>query len=328
MKPGHVIYLIMATTCLKCGSQSWDNAFVDCTKCEDCVIHRYCLDIIPDTVDEYVTWYCEDCQEDIAPSTEEARGSGSKNIRDTNSTDPEDQIFKDGPSCGVHSKQKHNDISNSMENKQESRLEPYGHDCVQGHLIHSSNGALEKLQTSSDYEENSRLICNTARNSDVCEISYLGNPTPIWQDHHIPAQPVEDPIWRGDFVIINEKKANYDGFVAHISNKACSKVCEEARLLNKLLHFEMLPVSDVWPKSFKKSAPDENIGLYFLPADIGSEKVFDKLVDYMDAHKVGLKATIENAELLLFTSTELPLVYWRFQGRYYLWGVFRGKQAV
>lgn len=295
------------------------------------MLHRYCLDIIPDTVDEFVTWYCEDCQEDITPSTEEARDSGSKKIRDANSTDTEEQIFEDGPSHGIHSKKKHNNSSNSMENKQESRLVPYGHDCVQGHLIHSSssNGAFEKLQTSSCYEENSRLICNTAHNSDLSEISYLGNPTPIQKDHQIPAQPVEDPIWRGNFVIINKKKDNYDGFVAHISNKACSKVCEEARSLKKLLHFEMHPKSDVWPKSFQKSSPsDENIALYFLPADIGSEEVFDNLVEYMMGHELGLKATVENAELLLFTSIELPLLYWRFQGRYYLWGVFRGKQAA
>ncbi|KAK1404053.1 hypothetical protein POM88_003658 [Heracleum sosnowskyi] len=320
----------MATTCLKCGSESWDNAFVDCTRCGDCVLHRYCLDIIPDTPDEIVAWYCEDCQEDITPSTEEAHGSGSKNIRDTDFTDTE-MIIEDGPSHGVYSRQKHDNSSNSMENKQESCLVPYGQDRVQDHLIHtsSSNGAFEKLRTSSDYEENSRLICNTAHNSDVSEISYLGDPTPIQQDHHIPAQPVEDPIWRGNFFIINEKKNNYDGFVAHISNKACSKVCEEARSLSKLLHFEMHPKSDVWPKSFEKSAPsDENIALYFLPTDRGSEKVFDNLVDYMMADVLCLKATVGNAELLLFTSMELPLLYWRFQGRYYLWGVFRGKQAA
>lgn len=154
--------------------------------------------MIPHTLDEIVTWYCEDCQEDITPSTEEARGSGFMNIKDTNSIDTEEQIFEDGPSHGVHSGQKHNNSSNSMENKHESRLVHYGHDSVQGHLIHSpsSNEAIERLQTSSDNEENSRLICNTAYDSDVSEISYLGNPTPIQQDHHVPAQPVEDPIWR------------------------------------------------------------------------------------------------------------------------------------
>lgn len=156
------------------------------------------MDIIPDTPDEIVTWYCEDCQEDVTPSTEEARGSGSKNIRDTNTTDISEQIFEDGLSHGVHSRQKQNSSSDSMENKQESCLVPYGHDCEQGHLIHSSlsNGEFEKLQTSSCDGEDSRLICNTAHNSDVSKILCLGNPTPIQQDHLIPAQPVEDPIWR------------------------------------------------------------------------------------------------------------------------------------
>lgn len=41
-----------------------------------------------------------------------------------------------------------------------------------------------------------------------------------------------------------------------------------------------------------------------------SERVFDNLVDYMIGHELALKASVENAELLLFTSVELPLVYW------------------
>ncbi|WOG92406.1 hypothetical protein DCAR_0311672 [Daucus carota subsp. sativus] len=215
----------MATTCLKCGSQSWDNAFVCCSRCEDCVVHRYCLDVIPNTLDEIVTWYCEDCQEDLTPSTKEAHGSGSMNIRDTNSTDTEDHM--------------------------------------------------------------------------------------------------------GAFVIINKKRGTYDGVVAHISNKACSKVCEKARSLENFLHFEKHPKSDVWPKSFQNSLPsDESIALYFLPADRSGEEVFENLVDYMIGDEIALKATIEDAELLVFSSTELPLSYWRFQGKYYLWGVFRGKRAA
>uniref|UniRef100_A0A162AIE1 AIPP2-like SPOC-like domain-containing protein n=1 Tax=Daucus carota subsp. sativus TaxID=79200 RepID=A0A162AIE1_DAUCS len=437
-------------------------------------VFSYCLDVIPNTLDEIVTWYCEDCQEDLTPSTKEAHGSGSMNIRDTNSTDTEDHMFEDGSSHGVHSAHNDNHSRNSVENEQESRLLPYGYDCVQEHVIRSSsrngafeeargsgftnteeqifeddpshgvpsghnhnhssismeceeesclapyghdcmqdpvihsssrdgafeeargsgstnirdtdstdteeqifedgtyhgihsghnhhhhssnsmdnkdesllvsyghncvqdnlvhssvsNGAFERLQMSSEYDVNPRLICNTAHNSDVSEISYLGNPTPLVQDHHIPAQPVKDPIWRGAFVIINKKRGTYDGVVAHISNKACSKVCEKARSLENFLHFEKHPKSDVWPKSFQNSLPsDESIALYFLPADRSGEEVFENLVDYMIGDEIALKATIEDAELLVFSSTELPLSYWRFQGKYYLWGVFRGKRAA
>ncbi|EYU23826.1 hypothetical protein MIMGU_mgv1a009890mg [Erythranthe guttata] len=39
-----------------------------------------------------------------------------------------------------------------------------------------------------------------------------------------------------------------------------------------------------------------------------------------------MRAIVQNAELLIFASTELPMLYWRFQGKYYLWGVFRAKQ--
>ncbi|KAL1803032.1 hypothetical protein ACET3Z_031679 [Daucus carota] len=80
-----------------------------------------------------------DCQKDITLSTEKAHGSGSMNIRDTNSTDTEDHMFEDGSSHGLHSGNHHNRSRNSMKNEEESRLVLYGHDCVQDHLIHSSS---------------------------------------------------------------------------------------------------------------------------------------------------------------------------------------------
>ncbi|KAL0323272.1 UNVERIFIED_CONTAM: hypothetical protein Sangu_1946500 [Sesamum angustifolium] len=58
------------------------------------------------------------------------------------------------------------------------------------------------------------------------------------------------------------------------------------------------------------------------------ERAFDHLVDEMMHNELGMRAVLQNAELLVFTSTQLPLPYWRFQDKYYLWGVFRGKQNL
>ncbi|CBI35492.3 unnamed protein product, partial [Vitis vinifera] len=90
----------------------------------------------------------------------------------------------------------------------------------------------------------------------------------------------------------------------------------------------MLPKFDVWPKSFQISQPsDDNIALYFFPENERYEKVFDRLVLDMVSHELAMQTVVENAELLVFASTELPLRHWRFHGKLYLWGVFRGKQV-
>ncbi|THF99359.1 uncharacterized protein LOC114313045 [Camellia sinensis] len=141
---------------------------------------------------------------------------------------------------------------------------------------------------------------------------------------YLLAQPIIDPIWRGNFSIYNKDYGLLDGVVAHLSSKACPKVCEEASLLPALLRSEILPKTDVWPKSFQKSEPcDDHIGLYFFSED----KRYESLVDDMMHQELALRAVVRNAELLVFPSTELPLLYWKFLGKYYLWGVFRPKKA-
>ncbi|KAH6782548.1 RING/FYVE/PHD zinc finger superfamily protein [Perilla frutescens var. hirtella] len=88
----------------------------------------------------------------------------------------------------------------------------------------------------------------------------------------------------------------------------------------------MCPKSDIWPKSFQTAEPnDDNIALYFFPSKI-SEQVFEQLVGEMIHEELAFRAIVQDAELLIFTSTELPLLYWTFRSKYYLWGVFRGNQ--
>ncbi|XP_019072342.1 uncharacterized protein LOC104882625 isoform X1 [Vitis vinifera] len=170
----------------------------------------------------------------------------------------------------------------------------------------------------------------------VSELAIIGpSNTPELDPSNVPefscfvhAQPVVDPIWRGSFSICNENFDSVNGLAAHLSSKACLKVCQQASLLPALLCPTMLPKFDVWPKSFQISQPsDDNIALYFFPENERDEKVFDRLVLDMVSHELAMQTVVENAELLVFASTELPLRHWRFHGKLYLWGVFRGKQV-
>ncbi|CAI9763966.1 unnamed protein product [Fraxinus pennsylvanica] len=50
----------MQEICLQCGDKGTTNAFVYCVNCLDCVLHRYCMEVV--TFDEYVHWVCDDCE--------------------------------------------------------------------------------------------------------------------------------------------------------------------------------------------------------------------------------------------------------------------------
>ncbi|XP_022143684.1 uncharacterized protein LOC111013528 isoform X3 [Momordica charantia] len=143
------------------------------------------------------------------------------------------------------------------------------------------------------------------------------------------AQPIVEPVWRGSLRFWNKSFGRLCVLVAHMSSLACSKVYEEAKLLPQLLSVELLRRCDIWPKGFEKVGPtDQSIALYFFPEGESSEKAFDLLVNSMMCKDLAMKAVLKNAELLVFTSSMLPMQYWRFQARYYLWGVFRGRQAL
>ncbi|KAI3784484.1 hypothetical protein L1987_43583 [Smallanthus sonchifolius] len=157
--------------------------------------------------------------------------------------------------------------------------------------------------------------------------TYLENNTHYI--HHQPARPILDPVWRGSFNITEKDYDLFEGFVGHLSNKACLKVCEEATTLPSMLSLEMDSKAHLWPKSFLDSLPsDENIALYFFPGDTKNERRFEQLVSDMIDGDLAMSAASKNAELLIFTSKVLPQSYWRFNGYYYLWGVFRRKKDV
>ncbi|XP_010530238.1 PREDICTED: uncharacterized protein LOC104806851 [Tarenaya hassleriana] len=145
----------------------------------------------------------------------------------------------------------------------------------------------------------------------------------------VRVQPIIEPVWRGSL------SANLGTFgsvilVAHLSSIACLKVHDAAKSLPRCLCAEIFPRLDIWPQSFLRSGgpTDESIGLFFFPSGPSDEKVFYALVDEIIEKDLAMRIVLDNAELILFSSYMLPMQSWRFQSKFFLWGAFRGKQAL
>ncbi|MCD7446159.1 hypothetical protein HAX54_045216 [Datura stramonium] len=141
----------------------------------------------------------------------------------------------------------------------------------------------------------------------------------------LPAQPVADPIWRGCFFFNRESESSIN-ILAHLSNKACEKAFIAANGLPVKLDVKIMAKSDVWPKSFLRSPPtDCSIALYLFPELEREENSYDALLEDVIDNDLAMNATIDDLELLIFSSRELPHKHWRLRRKYYLWGVFRHK---
>ncbi|XP_009147898.1 uncharacterized protein LOC103871409 isoform X2 [Brassica rapa] len=142
------------------------------------------------------------------------------------------------------------------------------------------------------------------------------------------AQPICTPVWRGSVTVKQGNNCSIHGLVAHVSNLACPKVYEKASSLRTRLSAEMLPRLEIWPPSFLKNGPptDDSIALYFFPSH-DSENLYYSLVDEMKKKDLGMRCLLDDAELLLFTSYQLPLPCWKFHSKEYLWGVFRRRKT-
>ncbi|KAL8045167.1 hypothetical protein ABFS82_08G095400 [Erythranthe guttata] len=152
-----------------------------------------------------------------------------------------------------------------------------------------------------------------------------GHPS-LESDDSPSAEPVIDPIWRGWFNVKEESETCFE-IAAHLSNKACSRVSDAVTSIPPILDIEVVDKHDAWPTFFKASPPTAaSIALYFFPASLRDERVFDGLLDEFIEKDLALKATIDNAELLIFPSCELPIQNWRYNSKYFLWGVFRRKK--
>ncbi|KAH0757075.1 hypothetical protein KY290_020568 [Solanum tuberosum] len=103
--------------------------------------------------------------------------------------------------------------------------------------------------------------------------------------------------------------------------------------LNKQSYFNFIFTlkwfqDDLWPKYFNTpEATVDDIELFFFPSEARHQDKFDSMVQDMIGGEHALRALTPYGELLVFTSTELPLRHWRYQQKCYLWGIFRATQG-
>ncbi|XP_071683066.1 uncharacterized protein [Lolium perenne] len=138
--------------------------------------------------------------------------------------------------------------------------------------------------------------------------------------------PIDEPIWSGMLEIGGE---GYVPLEAHLLAKSCEKVWECSRSLQNMVKVAKIPRLDAEPKCFRVSRPTEdNIGLYFFPQEMRPNEGFDKLVkEVMDKNLI-LRAYVDEAEMLIFPSILLPERHQTFQGKHYLWGMFKRREDM
>ncbi|CAK7346815.1 unnamed protein product [Dovyalis caffra] len=380
--------------CQKCGDRGFDVALIYCDECQAYAVHRYCLDVLPATFDEYVVWLCCHCESKAAKLTSLDKPSspiGTEN-------DPESfkivQLKKRNPLNRLEGKSKGKVVDCSLTTS--DLLRPQISSCFQLVEVHccEDDGKDQKLGSQKGLHDDSvfevaeylesrksvsappdhqlvdvdcckndekdqklggkKIHCcedgeksqKVGRQNDLNGGSFVeedeldktkkcqrGAPY-FAEQSSIRVLPIRDPIWRGSMSIFQKNYGAPGGIIAHLSSIACSKASEEAKGLPRLLSSELLPRSMAWPKSFQKLGPaSDHIGLYFFPDNARNEIVYDSLVNDMISQDLAMRAVVENAELLIYTSRILPTDCWSealnsLSSKFYLWGVFRPKKPL
>ncbi|XP_019265509.1 PREDICTED: uncharacterized protein LOC109243063 isoform X2 [Nicotiana attenuata] len=356
----------MVTICLQCGDKGFSNAFVFCVECLEVAVHRYCLDKIPETFDEYVCWVCDACEVkvlkhvekcpeiDLVEHSQLGDDREGRKISEKEKCNPTYVIDKKDVTALVISSSEQLQARTGCNERTQladlsalaTKLSKGETDCSLTQMVGQSlqpcvskqpreaNTQLDAMGDCSAITEKGSIFSSndchgreskrdrrstpenrTALNGDASQSLNGKLPKDFIHGVQEQAQPVYDPIWRGGFNIWNQKYGILGGLVAHLSVKACQKI--EGGALEQ--RSSCLRVTYRSRDRVVESATDVCIR-YRHVMD------FDHLVEEMIGEQLALRAVVTNAELLVFTSTELPLLHWRFQGKHYLWGVFRAKQ--
>ncbi|KAL9317635.1 hypothetical protein ACSQ67_014152 [Phaseolus vulgaris] len=331
------IVIKMETVCLKCGDRGFQVALVFCSGCKAYALHRYCLKG-PVIFTDAVTWFCDDCAKRfrIPPSLDQSTPLSSVTRNYKNLEKNVTQSTRVVANCKERVKK-----LNKLQKEKIKKKHKEGKVNYETKGVLSSSPELEHPQCIISSEEECEVtnecgaaprdVANTDLGLQTVPFSQgaTNNDSSCVELHdRVYAQPLIDPIWRGSIYFCNETIGTVSGLLAHVSDLACSKVAQETGRFPEVLHAELVPKSIVWPESFKRKEPtDQDIALFFFPDSEGTEKVFDALVDDVICQEHAIRFVAKNTELLVFPSTELPIAYWRFEAKYYLWGVFKRKQT-
>ncbi|KAJ1264856.1 hypothetical protein BS78_08G033800 [Paspalum vaginatum] len=189
-------------------------------------------------------------------------------------------------------------------------------------------------------EENTGGSANNASNWSLNDVTKMASQISVTTEHSLQSrpsdseyvdqkcaifsQPLDEPIWSGVFKVDTEVFLELD---AHLSNKACQRVYELSRSLQLVVEVMMLPRSQTWPERWMSSGPtDDSIGLFLFPHSSRQNEVSTRLINKIIESDSALIVTVGIADLLIFPSVVLPEQYHFFQGKHFLWGVFRRKK--
>lgn len=146
------------------------------------------------------------------------------------------------------------------------------------------------------------------------------------------AIPDHESIWQGNLEVwkARNQSAMHSGMQAHLSTLASPKVSEVVNKFPEKFSLNEVPRLSTWPAQFQdKGTKEDHIAVFFFAKDVESyERNYKPLVDNMIKKDLALKGNLDNVELLIFASNQLPPNCQRWNMLYFLWGVFRGRKEI
>ncbi|PWA89968.1 zinc finger, RING/FYVE/PHD-type [Artemisia annua] len=137
-----------------------------------------------------------------------------------------------------------------------------------------------------------------------------------------PYIPALISYWKGNFTLPNDYGKYNDEFLAHPPSRVHIKVFETTVKMPKSISFELAPNRDVYMELFSGSVPDkDDIGLYFFPSSHSMT-----IADFLWSKNLLMQSVVNDVELLVFSSKLLKPCLQEFQGKCFLWGVFRCRK--
>ncbi|XP_047973337.1 uncharacterized protein LOC125215817 isoform X2 [Salvia hispanica] len=144
------------------------------------------------------------------------------------------------------------------------------------------------------------------------------------KDSRVPAL---EASWKGSFRILDDNAQKEINHLvrAYPPFQVYKKIFDISKKMPQVLHFELVPSKPILNNLFNDYIPDRNdIGLYFFPgAGESSEEGNIFLADQIISTNYALRKQIADVELLVFSSKLLHANCQSWQGKHFLWGVFR-----
>ncbi|XP_020551327.1 uncharacterized protein LOC105168837 isoform X1 [Sesamum indicum] len=137
--------------------------------------------------------------------------------------------------------------------------------------------------------------------------------------------PALSTSWKGSFCIHDDlKHAELNLQIeGHSPSQVRRKVYRFSKQMPEVLHFELVSCKIFWKIFFQEYLPDgRDIGLYFFSSDRERSDDYISLLETISVENLALRKQFDDVELLVFTSKLLPVDCQRWEGKYFLWGVF------